>query len=79
MSRKRPPVHDYICRRCWCACDRHPLRHIAGGSSEFVACQAPEPVLRSTYERGLASDIAAVRAALTRPRYKSGPAADEGL
>lgn len=71
MSRKRPPGNDYICRRCRCACDRHGLRHIAGGNAEFVACQRPVPVLRSNYKRELAADIAAVRAALARPAYSA--------
>lgn len=61
MSRRRPPEHDYICRRCGCACNAAGTRHLGGGSRDMRACdRAPEPLLRSDFEAQIRADVAAV-------------------
>jgi len=62
MSRNRAPEHDYICRRCGCACEEDGTRHLGGGPGMKACRWAPDPVLRAAYEAEIAADIAGLRA-----------------
>ncbi|SKK36945.1 hypothetical protein [Mycobacteroides abscessus] len=68
MTRRRSPQHDYICRRCLCACNISGTRHEGGGSADFRACgKPPIPVLRSDFVKELAEDVASIRERHQRP------------
>jgi hypothetical protein len=66
MGRKRAPEHDWICRRCGCACDEGGQRHLGGGQGMRACKREPDPVLRSELEAEAAAVVAGLRARSNR-------------
>lgn len=63
MARKRSPEHDWICRRCGCACTMPGApepRHVGGGQGLRACRWAPDPVLRADHEAEAAAVVAAL-------------------